>query len=256
VIDKVGIGVDAARVGERVWIWGAQSYRPMGTAAEFTVVPDDHAVMLPAGVSDDVGACLGIPGITAHRAVFADGAVDASTVLVHGVRGAVGSLAAALATWGGARVVGTVRSRDDVDLVTQSGIAEVVSLDALDAVDQIRAVAPEGVDRVVEVSLSDNVALDAAVLRVGGVIAAYASRDGQPSLPFWPMLFDNLTIRLLGSDDFPTEAKLSAARDVTLAVGAGALFVEVRELLPLAAIASAHEAVDAGGAGRVVLAIE
>jgi NADPH:quinone reductase len=73
VIDAVGSGVDRPRLGRRVWVYGAQSYRPFGTAAEATVVPDRLAIDLPAGVSDQLGAALGIPGITAHRAVFGDG---------------------------------------------------------------------------------------------------------------------------------------------------------------------------------------
>jgi NADPH:quinone reductase len=97
VIEAVGPGGDPARAGERVWVYGAQSYRPFGTAAQSTVVPDALAVGLPDAVSDELGACLGIPGITAHRAVFADGPVAGQTVLVHGVRGSVSSLAAQLA---------------------------------------------------------------------------------------------------------------------------------------------------------------
>jgi NADPH:quinone reductase len=108
VIDTVGDGVDRARVGQRVWVYGAQSYRPFGTAAQFTVVPEAFAVHLPDDVRDEVGASLGIPGITAHRAVFGDGPVTGETVLVHGVLGGVGSLAAQLARWGGATVIGTV----------------------------------------------------------------------------------------------------------------------------------------------------
>ena len=89
VIAAVGAGVDSARVGARVWVYGAQSYRPFGTAAQFTVVPADQAIALPDEVDDELGACLGIPGITAHRAVFGDGPVDGRTVLVHGVLGGV-----------------------------------------------------------------------------------------------------------------------------------------------------------------------
>jgi len=203
VIDAVGEWVDARRVGERVWVWGAQSYRPSGTAAELTVVPADQAVPLPDGVSDELGACLGIPGITAHRAVFGDGPVTGSTVLVHGVLGGVGSLAAQLAAWGGATVIGTLRRAVDEQRVDRSVVAHTVALTSTDAVERIRQLAPDGVDRVVEVSLSDNADLDAAVVRLGGVIAAYASREERPDLPFWPMLFNNTSVRLLGSDDFP-----------------------------------------------------
>ena len=93
VVESVGEGVDPARAGQRVWVFGAQSYRAFGTATQLTVVPGRQAVFLPDNVSDEVGACLGIPGITAHRAVFADGPVGGLTVLVHGVLGGVGVLA-------------------------------------------------------------------------------------------------------------------------------------------------------------------
>jgi NADPH2:quinone reductase len=252
-IDAVGDGVDPARVGERVWVWGAQSYRPMGTAAELTAVPADCAVALPVEVSDEVGACLGIPGITAHRAVFGHGPVDGATVLVHGVGGGVGSLAAQLAHWRGATVIGTVRRSRAVAEATPPGVAHVVPLDVPDATDRIRDLAPDGVDRIIEVSLSDNIDLDAAVVRVGGVIAAYASREERPSLPFWPMLFANVTISLLGSDDFPTDAKHAAVADLTAAARDGALTIPIRAPLPLDAVAAAHEHVDAGGRGRVLL---
>jgi NADPH2:quinone reductase len=253
VIDQVGDGVDPGRVSERVWVWGAQSYRPMGTAAELCVVPADHAVTMPEQISDELGACLGIPGITAHRAVFGDGSVDGATVLVHGVLGGVGSLAAQLARWGGATVIGTVRRTHDVE---DLGIEHVVALDVADAIGRIRDVAPDGVDRVVEVSLSDNVDLDLDVLRVGGVVAAYASRNDRPSLPFWPMLFSNITVRLLGSDDFPADAKGAAAADLTAAANDGALSVAVAEVLPLDQVAAAHDLVDAGPRGRVLVALD
>src|SRR5438270_9265086 len=117
VIDAVGQGVDRSRIGQRVWVYGAQSYRAFGTAAELTVVPAEQAVQLPSEVGDDVGACLGIPGITAHRAVFGDGAVAGKTVLVQGVLGAVGSVAAQLARRRGATVIGTVTHKSDLEQV-------------------------------------------------------------------------------------------------------------------------------------------
>ena len=205
VIDAVGDGVDPARIGERVWVYGAQSYRALGTAAQLTVVPADQAVVLPRDVSDEMGACLGIPGMTAHRAVFGDGPVEGATVLVHGVLGGVGSIAAQLGAWRGAAVIGTVRRSADLTQGDEA-LAHRVALDDADPVAAIRALAPEGVDRIVEVSFSDNADLDAAVAAPDAVIAAYATRDPRPTFDFWPMLFANLTIRLLGSDDFPAAA--------------------------------------------------
>ena len=255
VIESVGEGVDRSRVGERVWVFGAQSYRPFGTAAQMTVVPAQQAVELPVGVSDEVGACLGIPGITAHRAVFGDGSVAGMTVLVHGVLGSVGALATQLASWGGAHVIGTVRHRDDLEQAHAAAVDHAVALDGPDPVGAIRAHAPDGVDRIVEVAFSENVDLDAAVTRNQTVIAAYATRDGRPGIPFWPMAFENVTIHLLGSDDFPADAKQRAAVDLTAAARDGALSIAVDATLPLEAIAQAHDRVDTGGRGRVLVAI-
>lgn len=254
VVDAVGAGVDAGRIGERVWIYGAQSYRAFGTAAQLTVIPGSQAVRLPDGVSDEIGACLGIPGITAHRTVFSDGPVSGAIVLVHGVLGAVGALAAQLAAWNGARVIGTVRRSSDLEDVGD-GVSECVALDVLDPASAIRRLAPDGVNRIVEVSFSDNAELDAAVAAPNAVIAAYATREARPTFDFWPMLFNNLTIRLMGSDDFPAEAKQLAARDLTGAAQQGALRISFDSSLSLDRIAEAHERVDARTRARVLLAV-
>jgi NADPH:quinone reductase len=244
-----------ARTGGRVWVFGAQSYRPFGTAAQLTVVPAEQAVDLPDGVSDELGACLGIPGITAHRAVFADGPVAGMTVLVQGVLGGVGALAAQLARRGGATVIGTVRQRGDLQRVNASAVEHVVAVKQPDPAGAIQAYAPDGVDRIVEVAFSDNVDLDAAVAKNGAVIAAYATRRDRPDFPFWPLLFDNVIIRLLGSDDFPAEAKQRAAADLTAAARDGALAIPVGAPLPLERVAEAHDRVDAGVHERILLAI-
>jgi NADPH2:quinone reductase len=254
-IEAVGPGADPARVGRRVWVYGAQSYRPFGTAAQITVVPEALAVDLPDAVSDEMGACFGIPGITAHRAVFADGPVGGQTVLVHGVRGSVSSLAGQLARWGGATVIGTVRTDAEAGQVDPVAADHVVSLQS-DPVPAIRRLAPDGVDRIVEVALSANADTDAAVVRNGAVLAAYASPKDRPELPFWPMLFNNVVIRLLGSDDFPQAAKDAAARDLTEAAAQSALSIPVAQVFPLERIAAAHELIESGrAAGRVLVAL-
>src|SRR5256885_3392680 len=254
VIDAVGEGVDRSRIGHRVWVYGAQSYRPFGTAAQLTVVPAEQAVELPPEVSDEIGACLGIPGVTAHRAVFGDGPVTGQTILVQGVLGAVGTLAAQLARWGGATVIGTVVRESDLDQVDRA-VAHAVALNQRQPDEAIRAFAPAGVHRIIEVAFSENADLDAAVAAPDGVIAAYATRRDRPDFPFWPMLFANLTIRLLGSDDFPEAAKRQAAADLTTAAREGALSIPSGDPLPLDRIAEAHDRVDAGTRKRVLLAI-
>ena len=254
VIDAIGNGVDPDRVGQRVWVYGAQSYRPFGTAAQFTVVPAEQAIPLPREVSDEAGACLGIPGITAHRAVFGDGPVEGKTILVQGVLGAVGSMAAQLARWAGATVVGTVVHQTDLDQIDPA-VTNSVALDQANAVDVIRALSPGGVDRIIEVAFSDNADLDATVAAPNAVIAAYATRSDRPDFPFWPMLFANLTIQLLGSDDFTAGAKHQAAADLTTAAREGALSIPIGDPLPLEQIAKAHDLVDAGARRRVLVKI-
>jgi NADPH2:quinone reductase len=235
-------------------VYGAQSYRAFGTAAHFTVVPAELATELPDEVSDETGACLGIPGITAHRCLFADGPVDGKAVLVQGVLGGVGALAAQLAAWGGATVIGTVTRTSDLERV-DSAVEHAVALDQPQPAEAIRAYAPQGVDRIIEVAFSENADLDAAVAANDGVLAAYATRRDRPEFPFWPMLFANLTIRLFGSDDFPPAAKRQAAAELTAAAREGALRIPVGNPLPLDRIAEAHDRVDAGARERILVAI-
>jgi NADPH2:quinone reductase len=256
VIDEVGAGVNPNRIGQRVWIYHAQSYRPFGTAAQWTCVPEPQAVAMPDEVSDELGACLGIPGITAHRAVFSDGPVTGKIVLVHGVLGSVSSVAAQLAHWGGATVIGTVVRAGDLERVDTSVVDHPVALDEGNPAAAIRRYAPDGVDRVVEVAFSDNIDVDAAVVANGAVIAAYSSRADRAQMPFPTLLFANVTVRLLGSDDFTADAYQSAGTDLNAAAQVGALTVPIAPPYPLTQIAQAHDHVDNGPRnGRVLLSI-
>ena len=256
-IDAVGAGVDAARIGERVWCFGAQSYRPFGTAAQYTTVPAWQAVRLPDGVAFEQGACLGIPGITAHRALFVDGPIKGTTVLIAGATGAVGSVATQLAAWGGALVIGTVRKSGEVAQARRLGARHVVDTSSGDALAQVRAIAPDGVDRIVEVAFGANAVFDAGIVAQGAVIASYGTAQPQPALPYWPLAFQNAVIRLLGSDDFTQAAKRQAAADLTACIASGALRTEIREVFPLERIADAHRAVEnPTGSGRVIVRID
>ncbi|MEU8632102.1 NADPH:quinone reductase [Amycolatopsis sp. NPDC048633] len=253
-IDAVGAGVAPARVGKRVWVYLAQSYRPFGTAAEYAVVPAGHAVVLPAEVDLDQGAVLGIPGITGHRAVFASGPVDGRTVLVTGPLGGVGRAALAVARRGGANVIAGVRHAEQVDETLAAGAHHVVKLWEGDVAGQIRAVAPEGVDRIAEIDLARNLDLDIEVLKVGGVIATYATSDSKAPVSYWPLAFKNITVQYLSNDDFPEEANEAAAADLTAALAAGDLRYPIAARYPLDRIADAQDATEeAGAAGRVVV---
>ena len=256
-IDRVGEGVSASRVGERVWCYGAQTYRPFGTAAEFVVVPSAQAVRLPNGVSFEQGACLGIPGITAHRAVHVAGLAAGREVLVQGGAGAVGSCAVALARLAGARVLATVRSEADAAVAAQAGAHEVVRTDGLssaEVVGRLRALTPHGVSHIVEVAFDANIAVDVELMAIGSSLAAYATGEPSPMIPFWPLVFKNIRVFFLGSDDFPVEAKAAAAEALNAALEAGWQGLEIGVCFPLSAIAQAHEFLEGrSGAGRVVV---
>ena len=252
VIDAAGPGTDASRVGQRVWCYGAQSYRPFGTAAECVCVPEALAVPLPDNVDDAQGACLGIPGITGHRAVHADGPVTGQTILVAGAAGSVGRAALAFARRAGATVIATVTRTAD-----QTGLAahHVIDLSTTGLVDGVRqTLGGRKVDRVIEVAFAANAGADGEVLRQGGIIAAYATDDPGAPFPFWPLSFNNVVVRLLGSDDFPPEAKEVAAGDCNRAAAEGDLVYPIAARFPLEEIVRAHEAVEHPAApGRVVI---
>jgi NADPH2:quinone reductase len=255
VVDRVGDGVSSEWVGRSVWCYGAQSYRPFGTAAELTVVPVDQAVPLPANVSPEQGACLGIPGITAHRAVHVAGPVSGLTVLVQGAAGSVGLSAVALARFAGARVIGTVMALSEEEIARSAGAHDVV-LNNRDMRARIKSAAPDGIDHVVEVAFGVNVEADVDLLKMGGSIAAYATNAATPAIPFWQMVFKNIRLFFLGSDDFPREAKLAAARDLNTALEAGWTGFTIAERIPLQDIARAHELAEHPvRRGRVVVTI-
>jgi NADPH2:quinone reductase len=259
VIDRVGDGVAASRVGGRVWCYGAQSYRPFGTAAEYAVVPSGQAVPLPAGVPFEQGACLGIPGITAHRCVHAAGPVAGRVVLVQGGAGAVGLCAVQLARRAGARVLAAVRSGDDGAVASRAGAHTVIRTDGVptgEVVGRIRTLAPEGVAHIVEVAFDANIAADTELLAFGGSLAAFSTGEPSPRVPFWQLVFKNVRVFFLGSDDFPAEAKAAAARDLNAALEAKWPGFENVRRFPLSEIAEAHEYVESRKArGRVVVTL-
>ena len=254
-VDEVGDGVSSEWLGQSVWCYGAQSYRPFGTAAEFTVVPVDQVARLPQGVSMDQGACLGIPGITAHRAVHVAGLLSGRTVLVQGATGAVGLCAVQLARRAGAHAIGSVRSPSEEATATKAGAHEVVRNDEM-LTANVRALAPKGVDHVIEAAFGANIEADVELLSTGGSIATYATDSETPKIPFWPMVFKNVRLFFLGSDDFPKDAKMLAAKDLNSAFEAGWSGFEIAERIPLSEIARAHELVEHPvRRGRVVVMV-
>jgi NADPH2:quinone reductase len=254
-IDEVGEGVDRARLGERVWVYNAAYRRPWGTAAEWSVVPAPQAVRLPDHVSFEVGASLGIPALTAHRALFADGPIDGRTVLVAGGAGAVGHHALALGRRAGAQLIATVSSEAKGRLATRAGAHHVVNYREPGAAQAIRDLAPGGVDRIVELAPVTNSELDEQVLAGSGTIAIYANDAAEWAIVPRERMFRNTVLRFILVYEMPAAAKEQAVRDVTAAL-------EARELppmdfvrFPLEDAARAHDAVEQGAVGKVLIEV-
>ncbi len=268
VVDAVGDGVTGFNVGDRVWIFLAAHERPTGTAQEYTVVPANRVVHLPDAASFDLGASLGVPAMTAHRALtvheagptqLEPGALEGRTVLVAGGAGAVGHAAIQLARWAGAQVITTVSSPEKAALATAAGAHHVVNYRADDAPRAIRNLAPEGVDQVVEVSPARNAALNARVIANHGSISVYAT-DGGPemTLDVRHHFALNARYQFLLLYTVGDAALAAAAEDVSRAVEDGALPVGEDAGLPLTRFpleraAEAHDAVEAGTVGKVLI---
>ncbi|WP_022891683.1 NADPH:quinone reductase [Agromyces subbeticus] len=268
VVDAIGADVTGLAVGDRVWVFLAAHERPTGTAQEFAVLPAERVVPLPDAASFDIGASLGVPAMTAHRALtvaeggpsrLGPGALDGRIVLVAGGAGAVGHAAIQLARWSGARVITTVSSADKAALAIAAGAHHVVNYREGDTTRAIRAIAPDGVDIVVEVSPARNAQLNSSVIANHGTIAVYATDGGGE------MLLDvrhhfalNVRYQFLLLYTVGAEPLAAAASAIGLALRDGALDVGAAAGLPLTRFpldraAEAHDAVEAGTVGKVLI---
>lgn len=250
VVEALGAGVDRALLGRRVWLYNAQRGRPFGTAAEHTCVPAECVHDLPDDIPFETGACLGIPGMTAHRCLFADGPVRGLRVLVSGGGGAVGNYAVQLACWGGAaQVLATASGGWKAEDARVAGAAQVFDYRAPDCAERIlEATGGAGVDRIVEVDVGGNAALWSAVIALNGSVIGYASRgDPAPAIPVSATLMrKNVNLRGVVLNSAPAAARRQAMVDITHWLREGARLHRVAGTFPLAETAAAHEAVEAG----------
>jgi len=252
VIEAVGPGVDPARAGQRVWLWFAAHGSRWGTAAEWTVVPSRQAVLLPEGASFELGASLGVPAMTAHRCLSADGPVTGESVLVAGGAGAVGHFAIELAKYAQARVVATVSGPEKAALAAKAGADLVVNYRDPDVIDQIKAFTPV-VDRVAEVALGANLRLDLALAGPSTVVVTYAADGPDPVIPVRACMTANVALRFILVYGMPSPAFDAAITDITAALTAGALTELPVHRFPLSEITAAHEAAESGVVGKVIV---
>jgi len=255
VIDAVGAGVDASRSGERVWVYGAQWQRDLGTAAEWLTLPSEQAVELPSAASFEAGACLGIPAMTAYPSVFADGDVDGQTVLITGGAGSVGRYAIQFAKLGQARTIATVSNDDKAALAASAGADHVVNYRTEDVVARVAEITEgEGVDRIVEVEFGGNLETSAEVLKVGGVIATYASQSvPTPAVPFYALMYKSVVVRHVLTFQVPEELLRRALVDISRWLATDQLSHYVGQTFALSETVAAHQAVECGALGKVLI---
>jgi NADPH2:quinone reductase len=267
-IDAVGEGVDPVLVGERVWVWEAAWQRPHGTAAEYTVVPARQTVLLGPAPSFELGASLGIPFLTAHRCLtvaeslpdrIGPGTLDGRTVLVQGGAGAVGNAAIQLARWADATVIATVSGPSKAQLAAKAGADHVIDYKQQDVVAEVRKIAPKGVDSIVEVSAAVNAGIDAQVIGLHGAVAMYADTGGaEVTVPVRLQMNANARWQFVLVYTEPVRAKDLGVEDVNAAVLDGAVRVGddaglPLHVYPLAETAAAHQAVQDGAVGKVLI---
>ena len=268
VVDAVGEGVGDLAVGDRVWVYLAGHQRPSGTAQEYTNLPADRVVRLPGGTSFDIGASLGVPAMTAHRALTVSedgparlhpGALAGKVVLVAGGAGAVGHAAIQLARWAGASVITTVSGPAKAALATAAGAHHVINYRDEDAATAIAKVAPDGVDLVVEVAAAANSRLNIDVVKPRASIAIYANDGGgELTLDVRQNMIKNVRYQFVLLYTVGEAALTAAVEDITLALVDGALPVGENAGLPLrryplANTADAHQAVQDGAVGKVLI---
>lgn len=267
VVEAIGPGVEGLAVGDRVWMMLAAHENPLGgTAQELTVLPRERVHPLPASASFEVGASLGVPAVTAHRALtvaegfphsLVPGALTGATVLIAGGAGAVGHAAIQLARWAGATVLATTSTPEKAAFASAAGASATIDYRAADAVDRIRGHAPGGVDLIVEVAAGANAALDRAVLKPAGTISIYANDGNTPfELPVREYMTLNARLQFVLLYTVPPAALATAAADVVAAIDAlpvGETAGLPLHRFPLERTADAHDAVEAGVTGKVLI---
>jgi NADPH2:quinone reductase len=258
IVDRVGDAVDRDWIGKRVWLHKTGWERPYGTAAEYAISAPDRAFELPSVVSFEAGAALGVPAMTAHRALFCDGPLDGKTVLVTGGAGLVGFYAIQLAKWAGAaRVISTVSSAQKADLAKLAGAHTIVNYRTENTVEAVlQATGGKGVDHIVEVDFGANLADTLRLIAPYGVVSAYASAAvPNPAIPFRELMAKNVKLVPFLVYSMAPDAIAAAGRDVNAWLAAGKARHNIAKRFSLEQLADAHLAVEAGEVGKVVVEV-
>ncbi len=257
VVDAVGTGVPAGRVGERVWTWNAQWKRAFGTCAEYVTLPAALAVRLPGHVGFPEGACLGIPAMTAYHAVAVADPAPGATVLVAGGAGGVGHYAVQFAKARGATVIATVSSDHKARLAGAAGADHVIDYKRDIVVDRVAEITGRhGVDAVIEMDLAANAALLPGIAHDRTTVVVYGTGRPVADIPAQFLLVNQVAIKFIFVYELSAHERGAAIRTISEMMEAGRLVHNVAMSFPLADIVAAHEAVEQGTApGNVVVTL-
>jgi NADPH2:quinone reductase len=258
VIEKIGDGVPAGRLGERVWVAMTQWRGSGGTCAEYVVVPQGYAFALPDAMSFAEGACLGVPALTAMKALEVAGDLKGRTVLVTAGASAVGHYAVQLAAMAGATVIATVRGAAKAELARAAGAAHTIDYRAEDVPARVMEITGgRGVDHMTDMDMSGHLALYPKLVAIRGSIAVYGSNElvanGLPVQGFFTRGLRLTGVFMILEGD-RSIAELGAA--INALCRRGDLIHNVAATFPLERTAEAHEAVETGAAaGNVIVEI-
>lgn len=258
IIEDVGESVDKNRIGERVWIYNGQYGRRFGTSAKYIAINEKQCARLPDNTSFEVGACLAIPVMTAHRCVLSDGDVKGHIILVTGGAGRVGFYAIQWAKINGAIVIATAGSKESKLECIKAGADLVVNHpNEKSMADILRFTNNRKVDRVVEGDFGLNLTFILDVIKTGGIITTYSSMTvKEPKIPFIRMMFMNLTIRLILVYELHQDQKDQAVRDIYKSLEKNKLIHRIDRIFPLDQSADAQEYIESGDPyGCVILNI-
>lgn len=256
-IDMVGDGVAASRIGERVWLWNAQWARAFGTCAEYVALPSAQAVRLPPAADFKVGACLGIPAMTAYHAVAVARAAPGITLLISGGAGAVGHYAVQFAKMAGATVIATVSSAEKAAAARAAGADHAIDYKRENVGERVMAITGKnGVDAIIELDIAANAHLMPAVLRPRGTVVVYGTGAVESSIPAMFCLRNAIALRFIYVYELDATERAAAIAGIERALAAGKLITNIAATFPLADTAAAHEAVEQGKTpGNVVVTV-
>lgn len=262
VIEAVGEGVSASRVGERVWVWNGQWQRPWGTCAQYIALPASQAVTLPEGTDFAAGACMGIPGLTAVQAVILAerlaGNLRGQNVLVTGASSAVGHYITQMVTQAGGRVIGTVGSEAKAAHARAAGMQEAIFYKTESVPERVKALTRgRGADVIVDMDFSTTAGwASEGALAPHGQVVCYGSNALEVPLPFRPWLFQSMGVKFFLVYDLTAADRQTALARLSGMLAAGQLQHSIGARYTLEQVAQAHRTVEAGQTvGNVVIGL-